>query len=121
MGYSLTSDGLNPYRLISAANDNAMVIKAGAGQLHTLTVINTGASVYYLKLYDKASTPAAGDTPVHTYPVPASASGNGFIVSSGSFGEQYSNGIAIRITAGGADSDTSACAAGAVYVNARYK
>lgn len=119
--YSLTSNGLNPYRLISAANDNAAVIKPGAGQLHILTVINTGASIYYLKLYDKAGTPTAGDTPVHTYPIPASTGGNGFIVSSGSFGEQYNNGIAFRITSGGADNDTGACAAGAVYVNARYK
>lgn len=121
MGYSLTSDGLSPYRLISAASDNATVIKTGSGQLHALTVINTSATMYYLKLYDKAVAPTSGDTPVHTYPIPAGASGNGFVVSSGSFGEQYNNGISFRITAQGADADTGSCAAGAIYLNARYK
>ncbi|RYD57297.1 MAG: hypothetical protein EOP56_08280 [Sphingobacteriales bacterium] len=121
MGYSITTDGLSPYRLISAANDNASVIKQGTGQLHMLTVINTSATLYYLKLYDKAGTPTASDVPVHTYPIPAGTSGNGFILSSGSFGEQYNTGIAFRITSGGSDADTGACAAGAVYLNARYK
>lgn len=113
--------GYTPGKLISAATTNATSVKASAGTLGKLSVGNNSATIYYLKLYDKASAPTVGtDTPVATYIIPANSNGAGSNIPLPPVGEKYSNGIAFAITGGIADSDTTVCAANAVVVSYAY-
>ena len=115
--------GYTPGKLISAATTNATSIKASAGTLGGLQIGGNTATVYYVKLYDKASAPTVGtDTPIATYVVPAnSTNGAGNNIPLPSAGMLFANGIALAITGGIADSDNTACAANAVVVNYQYK
>jgi len=61
-----------PHRAVSAASDNATLVRAGATRLRHITVNNVNAAVRYLHLYDKATAPTTGtDTPVLTIPIAA--------------------------------------------------
>lgn len=98
----------------SAATTNATSVKASGGRLYTVQVANTSASVKFVKFYNKASAPTVGtDTPVARYAVPAGWSGD---LLDTPLGRAFSTGIAFAITGGGADSDTTAVAAGDVYL-----
>lgn len=113
-----TNGGCTPGKLISAATTNATVIKASAGQLYSLQVINLNAATRYLKFYDKASAPTVGtDTPVQTLPIPPNGTTGGGFVLPIPVGMAFSNGIAFALTTGIADSDTGAVAANEIVVN----
>lgn len=105
----------------SAATTNATLIAAGAHSLYSLTVINTTATVYYLRTYDLGVPPAPSSATgvTHSYPVPGSTSGAGFVISF-PLGESYANGLAYVLTGGGGDTDNTSAAVG-VYINACYK
>jgi hypothetical protein len=120
--YPTTNGGLLIQRILSAASTNATSIKASAGQVYTIYATNLNAAVRYLKLYNKASSPTVGtDTPVMTLPIPASTTGAGFVLDTGGMGITFSNGIAMAITTGVADSDTGAVAANEIVINLLYK
>lgn len=99
----------------SAATTNGQNVKASNGRLTYLHVTNTSAGTKYVKIYNKATTPTVGtDTPVATYAIPASWSG---VVYTGSdLGLSLSSGIGYGITGAAADSDTTAVAAGDVFL-----
>lgn len=119
--YAQTSGGYTPGKLISAASTNATSIKASAGTLGFLVVLNTNASVRYLKLYNKSSAPTVGtDTPVIVIPIPGDAAGGGVAVPIPTQGIAFSSGIAFALTTGSADSDTGAVGAGDVVVSYGY-
>lgn len=108
------------FRLVSAASTNATSVKASAGTLYALLVVNLNAAVRYLKLYNKASAPTVGtDTPVATIPIPASTTGAGVMVPLGP-GADFATGIALATTTGAADSDTGAVAANEIFVFGVY-
>lgn len=111
--------GLSLARIISAATTNATSIKAAAGQLYGYALFNTNASAFrYLKVFDKASAPVVGtDIPVLTLGLPPLGGAN----LEGSIGKAFVNGIAVAITGGMADSDTTAVAANEVAINLFYK
>ena len=114
--------GYTPGSLRSAASNNATNIKASAGTLGFLTAINTTATVYYLKLYNKASAPApATDNGllVGVYPIPASTSGAGIAIPIPTQGLNFSTGISFAIVAGISDTDNTNAATG-VCVNYGY-
>lgn len=115
-----TSGGLTAYKLLSAATTNSTSVKGSAGQLNYLHVTNRHASaVYYLKLYNKATTPAVGtDVPVQVYPIPPSFGGFNIAINPGL---DFTTGIALAITGGVADADTTAVTANDVVVNLGYK
>lgn len=116
-----TDGGVLTYSKLSTADTNLNTIKASAGTLFRLEAFNTGAAVAYLRIYDKASNPApASDTPKRRYTIPAGATGAGFVVEYLK-GRPFANGIAYDITAGVADTDTTAIAAGQVVLNCDYK
>lgn len=52
----------------------ALVIKASAGRLYTISVHNTGASTAYLMLFDAVSVPANGAVAPFCYKVAADSS-----------------------------------------------
>jgi len=110
-----------PFRLISAASTNATSVKASAGKITTITAVSINeTTVSYLKIYDKATAPTVGtDVPVMTIPVPTNIQGAGIVVSIPN-GVTFSNGIAIAVTGGVADSDTTAVLADEVVINLTY-
>lgn len=58
----------------SAASGNPAAAKASAGDVKQFWGLNTTAAVVYLQIYNKTTAPTLGtDTPVMTYPIPASA------------------------------------------------
>lgn len=102
----------------SAASTNATSVKTSNGRLYSVQVTNTSASTKWVKFYNKASAPTVGtDTPVARYAIPAGWCGELF---DSPMGRAFSTGIAYAITGGGADSDTTAVAAGDVYLVGDY-
>jgi hypothetical protein len=116
-----TSGGATAFRLLSAASTNATSLKASAGKLMSLYACNLNAAVRYVKFYNKASAPTVGtDTPILTYPIPASTTGAGVVLHLASDGIAFSTGIAYATTTGVGDSDTGAVAANEVILNGSY-
>lgn len=97
-------------RLLSAAASvNATVVKASMGRVYKITGRNAATTTtLYIKLYNKATAPAATDTPVATIAV---YSGD-FNIDLGPIGLSFSAGISYRITGAAADDDTTALTAG---------
>lgn len=108
--------GLKVYRNINLVA-SGVNIKNSAGQIYGWFLFNNAASVRYLKLYNKSSSPSVGsDTPFMTIPLPAGAGANVNFTS----GITFSSGIGIGATTGVADSDSSAPSANDVIVNVIY-
>jgi hypothetical protein len=106
-----TTGGCTPAKTLSAATQNATSIKGSAGTLCKFVAINTTATVYYLKTYDKATAPTcASDTVLGTYPIPPS--NGGVAIPLGPFGEAYTLGIGFCLTGALADADASSAATG---------
>jgi hypothetical protein len=119
-GSGATSGGATPAHYLSAASTNATNVKASAGNVYALAVINTTATLYYLKLYDKATAPTCNsDAVLQTYPVPASTAGAGFVLPL-NVGMSFSAGIGFCLTGGLADNDNTNAATG-VAINFVYK
>jgi hypothetical protein len=101
-----------PKHYLSAASTNATNVFASKGFIRGGVVGNTNATVYYLKLYDKATAPTCGtDVPVWTVPLIASANTP---IPSVQGGLQFNLGIGFCITAALADTDTGNAATGIV-------
>lgn len=122
---SLTSTTVNPvvpatpYILNSAASENAALILTGTSGLQAFYATNTGATVAFVKLYNKASTaPTSSDVPAMILPVPAAVAGVAGVCTLpiGFSGFRFALGLGIRITGAVADNDTTAVAAGQVKV-----
>jgi hypothetical protein len=98
----------------TAATTNATVIKNSVGNVYAVIAINITTSVFFLKFYDKATTPSCNGDPVKlTLPIPfgATNSGGGLVVPI-PVGVQFFNGISFCVTANAADNDNTAAAAG---------
>lgn len=114
------SNGTAPYKLISLASTNANVVKASGGNLYSIVAIGLTSTVRFLKFYNKATAPTVGtDIPVMTIPVPANTQGAGISIPF-SMGVNFPLGIAIAITAGSANNDTTVIAANDVLINLTY-
>jgi hypothetical protein len=118
-----TTGGLSSVKVISAASNNATLVKSTAGQVYNIQAFNTATSVRYLKLYNKTSAPApATDTGstvlLASYLIPANGSG---LVVEISNGMAFSAGIGLAVVTGMADSDNTSTGASEVIVNVQYK
>lgn len=117
---SASAGGLSTSYLSAAASTNATVVKASAGRVYKVRAFNNGATAVFLKMYNKATTPNVGsDTVFDKFEILAGATGAGFIDDI-ELGQAYSNGISFAITAGFADSDSSAIGANVVSVTILY-
>ena len=108
-----------PYFVNSAATTNGALILTGTSGLQAFFATNTGATVAYVKLYNKATAPTVGtDVPEMIIPIPAATAGVPGVVSvpTGFNAFRFALGLGIAITGGAADSDTTAVAAGQVRV-----
>jgi hypothetical protein len=101
----------NAARLPSAAASvNATLVRAGAGRVYQINGVNaaSGATVVYIKLYDKATAPVVGtDVPVYTL---ACDGNKPFQFDLGGF--QFALGIGYGLTTAAADNGTTALTAG---------
>jgi hypothetical protein len=104
-----TGGGVSVVSTQVAANTTAIVIKATPGLLYGITAWNNNSTIYYGKVYDLTSETCGSGTPKDRFMIPAaSAGGAGFVFAVGPIGVTYANGILVCITAGYADSDTTA-------------
>lgn len=116
-----STGGYTPGKLISASGTNGTSIKASAGTLGYITASNINASPRYLKVYNKASTPTVGtDVPVHTFLIPGNTAGAGTNIPLPPQGIALGTGIAIAITGGVADNDSTSVAANDIVINYGY-
>ena len=118
-----TSGGLSFYKTIDL-DESEEEVKATAGQLYALHVMNLTASLLYFKIYNAtAATVVVGTTvPDITIPVPANndTDGAGFVWSVPQ-GIAFGTAITIAATTGIADADAGAPAANACAATVLYK
>jgi hypothetical protein len=108
-----------PFILNSAASTNGALIITGTSGLQAFYATNTGATIAFVKLYNKATAPTVGtDTPAMIISVPAAVAGVPGVATLpiGFSGFRFALGLGIAITGAVADSDTTAVAAGQVKV-----
>lgn len=107
----------SPKKYLSAATNNSTLVLSRSSVVKMIHAVNTTATLYYLKLYNKATAPVCGtDVPVFVSPLPAAVSGGPPVSPDISDGILFPLGIGFCITAGIADNDNTAAATG-VAVN----
>jgi hypothetical protein len=102
-----------PKHYFSTNTTNSTLVFAKKAFLNGGLIVNTTGTVYYLKLYDKATAPTCGtDTvlwtiplPINSVPAPIPPLLQGML---------FANGIGFCITGALADNDTTVAAAGIV-------
>jgi hypothetical protein len=108
-----------PYFLNSAATTNGALILTGTSNVSSFYATNEGATVAYIKLYNKSTAPTVGtDVPEMILPVPAAVGGVPGVANPniGFHGLRFALGLGIAITGAAIFSDTTAVAAGQVKV-----
>lgn len=108
-----------PLIINSLATTNGQLVVAGTSGVQALFASNTGAAAAYVKLYNKATAPIVGvDVPAMIVTVPAAVGGvpGEKEITPGFNGYRFPLGLGVAITAGVADADTTAVAAGQVKV-----
>lgn len=108
-----------PYFLNSAATTNGALIITGTSNVSAFYATNEGASVAYVKLYNKATAPTVGtDVPEMIIPVPAAVGGVPGVANPqiGFHGFRFALGLGIAITRNAIHTDTTAIGAGEVKV-----
>lgn len=115
--------GATPYYNLDV-DETEDQVKATAGKLMALHVINLANAKRYLKIYnDTAANVVVGTTtPTLSFPIPTmgDTNGAGFTFPIPSCGIQFTTAITIAATTGFADNDTGAPGANEVIVNLAY-
>jgi hypothetical protein len=115
--------GHTPYKNLDV-DESEDDIKASAGKLFWIHVMNLSNAVRYLKIYNNvAATVVVGTTvPDLTFPIPtmADTNGAGFCLHFGDHGMGFTTGICIAATTGLADNNSGAPGANEVVLNAGY-
>ena len=115
-----TNTALTSYTA-SAVSTNATSIKTSAGNVYTISGINTTSTLYYLRLYNLSAAPTCSSSSgfVESIPVPHNAgNGSGFVRVS-PVGKSFTTGIAFCLTGGAGSTDNTNAATG-VYVTIEY-
>lgn len=104
-----------PFDYLSTASTNATVVKASGGSITNIVAVNTTATIYYLKFYNKATAPTCNsDTVIWTVPLLVATVGPTIIQMPS--GMIFRTGIGFCITGGIAANDNTNAATG-VAVN----
>ncbi len=110
------------YHLIAANTNNCTNLKQTAGKLEDTQTGNINASTaYFLRFYDKASTPVPSTDSAlvfKTVLIPPANSANNQIFP---IGKQFLNGLGFCITAAIADNDASSVPASTIIADISYK
>jgi hypothetical protein len=106
--------GATPSAVASAASTNSTNVKASAGRLLGMYLVNTTATVYYIRFYNLASAPTCSSATgfVFTMPIPAATTGAGFSMPFPQGGLAFSTGIGYCITGGATSTDNTSAATG---------
>lgn len=116
--------GATAASVVSAASNNFTTVKASAGRLTGVNLVNTTGTLYYIRFYNDAAMVtgdcASATNLVFHLPIPASTTGAGFSVNFGQSGIAFSTGIGYCIVAGASTSDNTSAATGVIGVLA-YK
>lgn len=108
--------GTSLYHVVAAASTNAASIKGSPGQLASVHVFNNAAYPVYVKFYNKASSPTVGtDTVKLTVGVQAGLRADVTFKPT-----DFSTGIAIAMTKGITDADTTALLLSDCVVDVEY-
>lgn len=120
--WTVESTGATPRAVASAASTNATSVKASAGRLLGMYLVNTTGTIYYVRLYDLATAPTCSSATgyVFSMPIPASTSGDGFSMSFPEGGIAFGTGIAYCLTGGPSSTDNTNAATG-IYGALSYK
>lgn len=113
--------GADTCYLPSAASNNSTNCKSTAGTIYDISVVNTTATIYYLRIYDASAAPTCSSATnfKETIPIPASTTGAG-IVRTFPTGRSYANGIGFCLTGGGSSTDNTNAATG-VFISLGVK
>jgi len=108
--------GASVARVVSGASNNATVVKASAGRVLAISVNNVNAAARYLKLYNKATTPApATDNASLKLVIPLAATSAVHLAFPG--GVKFASGIGFALVTGISDTDNTSVAASEHVVN----
>lgn len=110
--------GASLYTLVSAASTNAAAVKNSAGKLYGIIVLNAAAGNRSVKIYNKASAPGSGDTPVMTLSFPQSQPTQVYMFP---MPITFSTGIAIATTLLPVQTDFNAVGANELFIELLYK
>ena len=103
----------SPKSYLSAGTTNCTLVQGGSVTMLSGLYINTTAALYYLKIYDTATTPVPGMTPVRRIPVPfGAASAGGGVMDIPPGGLNLRNGLGFCLTGAIADNDVTVAATG---------
>lgn len=123
---AVTLPAATPWSEVVPANTTGVEISAAARAVFGVTGSTNGAAPLYVKIYDTATAPTCGSgTPVLRFEIPiASTNANGGgsnVPPLAAGGIALTNGLGVCVTAGIADADTTAPAAGVALVNLGWK
>jgi hypothetical protein len=105
------------FKVISAASNNAGVVKASAGRVIGWQLANTTAVWQYVKLHNTSSAPTVGTTAV-ALPIAIPPGGKSEIMIEGGIG--FATGISISILTDAADTGTTATTLNAVIGSIQF-
>jgi hypothetical protein len=115
--------GHTPYYNLDV-DETEDAIKASAGKLFWIHVINLASAKRYIKFYNAttANVTVGTTAPVLSFPIPtmADTNGAGFCFHFGDAGIQFDTAITVAATTGLADNDTGAPGANEIVLNAGY-
>jgi hypothetical protein len=110
-----SKDGTLVARSLSVTN-TGVVVKASPGKVFVIHAHNINASVRYLKIYNKATTPTDSDTPIMTLPLATGFNRFDFT----NLGVQFSAGISYRASTELADNGNTAPSANETILHLTY-
>lgn len=113
--------GASTKYITSAASTNSTLIASQPGNIYQYSVVNTTATIYYLRMYNLAAAPTCSSATgfVETIPIPASTSGAG-VQRTEPVGQSFTTGMGFCLTGGGSSTDNTSAATG-VYISIKYK
>lgn len=118
-----TAGGATPYYNLDC-DETEDAIKASAGKLFWIHVMNLSNAVRYIKFYNAtvANVTVGTTTPVLSFPIPtmADTNGAGFCLNFGDMGVTFDTAITVAAVTGLADNSTGAPGANEVVLNAGY-
>lgn len=113
-------DGLTPITTLISAYTSGYLVKGAAGKVYSVQGFNNAATPLYLRLFNKATAPAASDAPYIVFMIPGNTAGAGFVYSVPT-GIAFGTGIGWRISGGINSTDATAPTDNQGIVNIFYK
>lgn len=121
MPASATGGG-TPGHALSAATNNSTNVKASAGTLYSITIVNTTTTFADFRLYDTASAPTCSSATgaVENIPIQSNAVSPGIHLNFGPAGMAFTTGIGYCLTGANADNDNTNSVTG-ININYVFK